>query len=267
MSDSAKDPMQTRIDLPRPKVPRASEIPATRWTLVGRAESAQPADARAALDELLRLYLPAMRAHLLARTHMSPERADDVLQAFITDKVLAKHLLASADRTRGRFRTFLLTALDRFAIDRMRVEGAAKRSPEAQGKHMMDVDDEATPQPTSPIGDPSIEFDRAWARQTVAEATRRMRDECTANNRMDLWGVFEARLLLPATDGRPAVPHEELAKLHGFPSASHASNALGTAKQMFARHLRAVVGAYTTGPLELDQEISDLWQIFSRRQA
>src|SRR4051812_38640775 len=91
----------------------ASGFPMTQWSLVARAGQ-PPAEARAALDVLLRRYAPALRAHLLLDRRMSGDRskAEDVLQGFVADKVLERNLIALADRERGRFRTFLLAALD-----------------------------------------------------------------------------------------------------------------------------------------------------------
>jgi DNA-directed RNA polymerase specialized sigma24 family protein len=66
---------------------------------------------------VLRAYLPALRAHLVIRRRVHPDRADDLLQGFCSDQVLEKDLVPRAERDRGKFRTFLLTALDRYAIN------------------------------------------------------------------------------------------------------------------------------------------------------
>jgi DNA-directed RNA polymerase specialized sigma24 family protein len=213
------------------------------------------------LAELLRLYLPALRAHLLFSRAMDPHRADDLLQAFLTDKVLEENVLRHADPARGRFRTFLLTVLDRFVIDHVRKERAGKRS--AAGK-TRDVEAHADEIP-APDGNPADAFDRAWARNVLDQVIERMRGECRATGRTYLWDVFEARVLLPIADDAGPPSHEALARRHGLPSASHASNALGTAKRMFARLFRGVVGVYAADKAEVEAEIRDLWDIFSRR--
>ena len=61
-------------------------FPATHWSLVRRAGSA--GDESQALDELLRIYLPALKAHLVGRKRIAPDRAEDLLQGFILSKVL-----------------------------------------------------------------------------------------------------------------------------------------------------------------------------------
>ena len=75
--------------------------------------------------------------------------------------------------------------------------------------------------------------------------------------------IFESRVLLPITDGAVAPSHDDLAKRFDLPSASHASNLLGTAKRTFRRIFRGVVAEYTSEESEIDVEIDDLWRIFS----
>ena len=46
--------------------------------------------------------------------------ADELLQAFVTDRLLEHQLLQRADQARGRFRSLLLTSLNNFAAGRRR---------------------------------------------------------------------------------------------------------------------------------------------------
>src|SRR5687768_9480544 len=107
------------------------QFPITRWTLVGRAGLPDEPARREAMDVLLRRYLPAMRACLRSRG-IPGDRADDLLQSFVADKVIGRNILAAADRSRGRFRAFLMTALNNFARNQSRDESAEKRAPERQ---------------------------------------------------------------------------------------------------------------------------------------
>src|SRR4051794_11467498 len=87
-------------------------FPATHWSLIDRAR--EPASRREALATLLVRYLPALRAHLLAARRVPPDRIEDTLQAFVTDKVIEQNLLAHADREKGKFRSFLVSTFDRY---------------------------------------------------------------------------------------------------------------------------------------------------------
>ncbi len=158
---------------------------------------------------------------------------------------------------RGKFRSFLLTVLDRYVIDEQRRHSALKRQPTQEMEEAID-------QPVR--GDaPSSAFDVEWARQILAEAIRRMREECQRSGRDDMWNVFQERIVLPATEGAEPTDYETLVRRYGFQSPAQASNVMITSKRMYARHLRAVVGEYVDDPNEIDAELRDLHRIVSRR--
>jgi DNA-directed RNA polymerase specialized sigma24 family protein len=234
-------------------------FPSTRWSLVGEAAREDIAGCRPALGKLLAAYLPALRAHLVRRRGCRPEQAEDLVQGFILSKVLEGPLLGSAQPSEGKFRTLLLTALDRYLISQHRFESAAKRSSGAAAEW-----DEA-------LGEPSVEppdacvFDLEWARQVLAQALQRMRDEACAGPQAHLWGIFEARILRPALDGVEPVPYEQLIDIYHLRSPSQATNTLATAKRAFQRHLRAVVREYAADEPEVEAEMIDLQRILLGR--
>ena len=233
-------------------------FPTTSWSLVGRAGSGDDTPGREALGQLLTQYIPALRAHLVYRKGLTLDRAEDVVQDFVAGKVLERDLIAQADRDLGRFRTFLLTALDRFFLNWIRNQGARKRAADAGSEalgeraELLAAGDEA-----------SAAFDVAWARSVLTEAIRRMRDQCESSNRPDVWGVFESRVLAPILEGAPAADYSELVTRFGFRSPSQASNVLATAKRMYARVLRSVVAEYARDDGEIEEEIRDLRAILS----
>jgi RNA polymerase sigma-70 factor (ECF subfamily) len=237
----------------------SGNFPVTDWSLVGRAARDSAESQREALGLLLIRYLPALRAHLAHRKQFSPDKADDLLQEFVTSKILERDLLARARHDMGKFRTFLLTALDRFVINRIRDEQASKRSP-GYGKlvsfgdradHIVADDDRADA------------FHVAWARNVISQALERMRLECAQSGRSDLWEVFQCRVVGPILHGEEPVDYQELVRRCGFRSPMQASNALITAKRMYARVLRAVIGEYARDDAEIDSEIDDLKNILA----
>jgi RNA polymerase sigma-70 factor (ECF subfamily) len=237
--------------------PDDGRFPTTQWSLVDRAGRDDAQARRQALGKLVTRYLPALRAHLVYGKRLSPDDADDLLQEFLVGKVLERDLIARANRDLGRFRTFLLTALDRFRIDRLRRDHARRRAP---GGARVDLDrgPDALPASTSDA------FDVAWARRVIDESLARMRAECEASGRPEVWAVFQCRLLDPITEGCEPVGYETLIERFGFRSPSQASNVLITAKRAFARALRSVVGEYTRDQAEVELEIHELIDTLGR---
>ena len=235
------------------KLPQQPETPGfqpTQWTLV--AEAGDPAHPLhdEALSQLLHLYRPALCSHLIRRRRLPPEQADDMLQEFIVRKILQYNLPARADRTRGKFRTLLLSALDNFVRTRCAAEDPCGSLPESH-----DASDD------SPSPDES--FDIPWARQVLHEAMRRMRAECHQTGRHDLWDVFESRIVAPALEGVTPVDYQTLVIRHKLQSPMQASNILMTGKRTFERTLRLVISEYATED-EIEIEIIELRQILSR---
>ena len=236
-----------------------ARFPTTHWSLVARAGRDVTEAKRQALGEVLVRYMPALQAHLIHGKRLSPEDADDLLQEFVAGKILEKNLIGRADAHLGKFRTFLLTALDRFLIDRVRQQGARRRSPGDGNIHALgDRADQLQ-------GEPACDaFDVAWARNVISETVRLMRTECEAANRNDLWGVFECRLLDPLLNSAEPVEYDVMVERFGFQSPTQASNVLITAKRMFARLMRSVVGEYALGKEQIDSEIRELMEILAR---
>jgi RNA polymerase sigma-70 factor (ECF subfamily) len=216
---------------------------------------------REALGILLQRYLPALRAHLVLHRRIEPHQADDLLQSFVSRKVLEQRLIARSDRTRGRFRSFLLKALDHYVIDQLRRQksrGGAHAPAQLDEMQELELaDDDAEAQP-------SQAFDRAWAKEVVAEAVRRMRADCERTGRGDLWGVFEHRVLAPSMHGAEPVPYEKLVSDYKLDSPQQASNVLMTAKRMFARALRGVIAESAEDDGEIEQDLRDLKQILAQ---
>jgi RNA polymerase sigma-70 factor (ECF subfamily) len=221
----------------------------TRWTLVSEAGDPRHPLHEEALAHLLTLYRPALWSHLVNRRRIDPQRADDLIQDFVLRKILQYNLLGRADRTRGKFRTLLLTSLDNF------VRGSGKKADSPAG----------FPQGFEPADHrPGLEqeFDIPWARQVLQESLRRMQAECRHSNRLDIWDIFQSRVLAPALEGAAAPTYEELVARHRLASPAQASNLLMTSKRMFERNLRTVIGEYSDAD-QVDDEIADLRQILS----
>ena len=225
-------------------------FPDTSWSLIGRVAAGDSAGSREALGVLLGMYLPALRARLVLDRRVNPDLAEDVLQDFVADKILAQELIARACREKGKFRSFVLTALDRYLIDRLRRDAGPSRSQpplDAEVEHLAAAGQ-----------GPCDAFVREWARQLVAQAIQRTQAECAARNRPDLWALFCGRVLECGPDGAQPTPYEQFMAEFGFTSVAQASNALVTAKRMFLRSLRSVVAEYIEDPAQIDDEIADI---------
>lgn len=240
---------------------RESLFPDTRWTEVGLANGSSLRSAEA-LGALLVRYMPALRTHLVCRRRVPADQTDDLLHGFVADKILMGNLLARADRQRGRFRSFLLTALDRYLISAIRREHTERRSP---GRGLLlsldEHPEQAEAAPAAPPG--ATAFDVAWTRAIIQETLGRVQELCNAHGRAPYWALFEARVVGPMLHGHEPEPYARLVERLGFASPVQAASALVTVKNMFERMFRAVVREYAGNDDEVDREISDLRAILA----
>lgn len=236
-------------------------LPSTDWSLVERAGGVPGPPQREAMQLVVARYLPALRAHVIARWRFPAERAEDLLQEFLSVKVVEEELLGQVRRDRGRFRHFIRTTLDHFVISQVRKEQRQKRSP--------DEWDEFDPSSTADgsAGEPSAAFDVAWAREVIATAVDRMSDECHRQGRADLWGLFEERVLRPALEGVPPTDYDALVARHGFRSPLQAANALTTAKRMLERNLRTVLREFAPDEEDVEEELIELRSVLAGNRA
>lgn len=152
----------------------------TRWSLVLRARG-DAGDARRALETLCRTYRPPVLAYV--RNHVRVrEHAEDLTQAFFM-RFLEQAWHARADPERGRFRSFLLTALKRFLIDADAEAGALKRGGGCQFESLDGAHEAALA-----AGDtPEHVFDRAWAQAVLGAAFERLRAEAQQADKLALF--------------------------------------------------------------------------------
>ena len=142
--------------------------PTTIWSEVDRTRSCDSQVAMAALGALLEKYSRPLIVQLGFKFHVDEERAADWLHEFIARKVLLGELLSKASRGRGRFRTFLLNAIDNFVVSELRKEQAKKRQPQNGTVSLDDLSPGEEPGLAAQSADGfTLEWDHLVRRQTT----------------------------------------------------------------------------------------------------
>ena len=161
----------------------------TQWSLVLAARQ-EGTHARQAFEELCRQYRPAVLAYVRCRGHDAQE-AEDLTQAFFLNLV-ERRFDADADRAKGRFRTFLLVALQRFLMNTRVSEHAAKRG----GGQVMGDGDRAEQVPDeSAAASPERAFELGFALTVMAQASDALRREARAAGREALYDAVKDYLI------------------------------------------------------------------------
>jgi len=100
----------------------------THWSIVEGVAMADEASSRALIESLLNDYWKPVYCYLRRKGYTN-EEAKDLTQGFFHEVVLERHLVEKADPAKGRFRSFLLMALNRYLANVRKRDERQRRAP------------------------------------------------------------------------------------------------------------------------------------------
>jgi RNA polymerase sigma factor (sigma-70 family) len=229
----------------------------TRWTIVNAAGRPTDEHASAALAELCEIYWPPLYGYLRGRGY-SAEEAKDLTQGFFA-RLLETQGIRSADPTRGRFRSFLLTALKRFVIneyERVTAERRGGRHPHLQ----LDLTEAERTFTAAHRNEetPDRLFDRKWAAIVLERALARLRHEYDAAGKAHV-----AQALLPYLTESTDLPSYRIVAADLGLSEGAVKVAVHRLRQRYGAMLRAEVADTVAGDHDVDAELRDLLKAIS----
>ncbi len=226
----------------------------THWSVVLRASEDTP-QARSALEQLCRVYWYPLYAHVRRRGH-SPEDAQDLTQEFWA-RLIERNWLARADQNKGRFRTFLLTAMERFLKDERQKARALKRG----GGRLplpLELESGETRYGTEPADarTPEQAFERRWAVALLDETLRQLEAEYRADGK---GGWFAA--LRPCLLGQgELVKFDKLGEQLGL-SEGAVKVAVHRLRQRYRERLRAEIAHTVASADDVEAEMRHLFKV------
>jgi len=228
----------------------------THWSLIeGVKEHTDTDKNRALIGLLLERYWKPVYCYL-RRKGYDNEQAKDLTQDFFHEVVLSRSLIERADQSKGRFRSFLLNALNKFLIDEQRKETAQKRIPKARLVPLDISNPPVLPQKISRL-EPEQCFDYAWKTDLLERALAELKQWYFGRAMETHWYLFRDRLLRPSLEGLEAPSFSQLCEQYQIEDETKASNMLGTAKRQFqkilTKHVRQTVLSGDVAEAELEE--------------
>ncbi|HUC84906.1 MAG TPA: RNA polymerase sigma factor [Candidatus Acidoferrales bacterium] len=229
----------------------------THWSVVLAAVDGDGLGARAALSQLCQNYWYPLYAYVRRQGH-SPQDAQDLTQAFFL-RLLERNWLNAADRERGRFRTFLLTALQRFLADEWDKTRAQKRGggfihvplqqDSFETRYGQEPADTLTPEQC---------YERRWALTLLDTVLHRVQEEYERDGKGDL---FEQLKFCLAGTGE-SLPYGELAVPLGM-SEGAVKVAVHRLRKRYRELLRAEIARTVGCTAEVDEELRQLFRVLA----
>jgi RNA polymerase sigma-70 factor (ECF subfamily) len=160
---------------------------ATSWTVIRDAEGGS----MTALNSLCTVYRKALFEWLRIRG-TEPEEIEDILQGFFLH-LLEVDFLATVKRERGRFRSFLLTAIQNYMADQWRRSSAEIRGGGRSPDSLDEVDEDGRPVREAPSREvaPDRAFDRAWAHALLDKSVQLLREKYKQKGQEALYAELE----------------------------------------------------------------------------
>lgn len=229
----------------------------TRWTLVLQAGDAVSQPGRDALEQLCRAYWFPLYAYIRRRGN-DAHAAQDLTQGFFA-RVLERNDLLGLTREGGRFRSFLLTALNRFLANEHERVMARKRGGD---RVILSIDetggeDRYLREPFH-TETPDKLFERQWALALMEKALLDLGCEQGAAGK----GVaFEALSPFLSRDPEPG----EYAALGAQLGAESGTIAVQVhrLRDRYRQLVRSAVADTVDGPLEVEAEMHHLRSVLS----
>jgi RNA polymerase sigma-70 factor (ECF subfamily) len=227
-------------------------FPTTQWTLLAQATLSGETAGRQAMEDLCHRYWSPLYHFIRVRGYNEAE-AKDLTQEFLLH--LVEHsTLQKADRSRGKFRSFLCGALVRFLADAYDKRQAQKRG---GGAPHVELDSAAEELGASSTPDELV-FDREWAMVILENALRTVEQQFKGAEK----DFAVLRQFLP---GSIAVPsYDEAATQLGLNLAALKSE-LHRLRKRFKAAVREEVAATVSAPHEIDQEMNHLQDVLMNK--
>jgi RNA polymerase sigma-70 factor (ECF subfamily) len=223
----------------------------THWSAVITAGRRSTPQSEKALGELCGIYWYPLYAYVRRRGY-SREDAEDLTQGFFT-RFLERNYLDGLSSEKGRFRAFLLASLKNFLANEWNKAHRQKRGGHlaalsldwqiADSRYQIDPADNVTPDRI---------YDREWALALLERVITRLRDECIADSKAQLFDELKPFL----TADKSAVPYPQVAANLGM-----AEGAVRVTVHRLRRRYRELLRD------EIRQTLSDPAQLADEMQA
>lgn len=190
--------------------PRPDYFATTHWTVVLAAGRNSTVQSAGALEELCRTYWYPLYSYARHRGYAKAD-AEDLVQGFFA-RFLERNYLSELSAEKGRFRAFLLMSFKHFLANEWDKVNRQKRGggvehlsldwEQAEGRYQTD---------SAHASNPERAFDREWALTLLERVIERLRLECVAEGKAELFGQARGYLML----SEPATPYAEAARTLG----------------------------------------------------
>jgi RNA polymerase sigma-70 factor (ECF subfamily) len=222
----------------------------------GRSDAAA---SREALARLYQTYWYPLYTYA-RRKGYSAQDTEDMIQEFFV-QLLQHNWVLHAVPNKGRFRSFLLTALNRFLINQWDKSRRQKRGGhlrhltlslgDAESRFFREPLDTCTPEQM---------FEKQWALAVLEQVLTQLREEYAGREQTALFDALKPSLV----GSRQTQPYDRLASELGMTEGS-VKVAVHRLRQRYRDRLLKEIAQTVASPDEVESELRHLFRVFARR--
>jgi len=234
----------------------------THWSLIEDVKSEDDKN-RALMDLLLKRYWKPVYCYLRHKGYDN-EQAKDLTQGFFYEVVLNRNLVQRADPCKGRFRSFLLHALNQHLINVQTAEAAQKRIPAEKLVSLDAIDPADVPEP---IPDLSAEeaYNYAWLSALIDQTLSEVEVKCHQDGMETHWNVFHDRVVQSILENTDPPSLADICQKYGIEDEKKASNMNITVKRRFQAALREYIRSTVTSETLINEEAREIMKFFGEK--
>jgi RNA polymerase sigma-70 factor (ECF subfamily) len=232
-----------------------SQFDKTRWSMVLEAMQSKAPGASKALAELYELYWRPLYGFARGRGR-SPEDAQDLVQGFF-EHLIGSRGLATVNRSKGRFRSFLLASFQNFMSAETRRARAEKRGGRVELIRLdwQDAERRLVFEPEDQLS-PETLYDAQWALLLLRRATERLAQEQTAAGKAKTFDTLKG-FLSGEADSRAPSTYQEAARALGV-GVPNVTSLIHRLRERHAQLVREEVECTVLNPAEIEAELHGL---------
>ena len=234
----------------------------THWSIIENVGLNDDDRNQAMIGLLLRKYWKPVYCYLRSKGYDN-EQAKDLTQDFFHEVVLGRNLIQKADQSKGRFRSFLLIALNRYLITVRKGQAAQKRIPKDK---LISLDVEDLPELCITNSELTAEdsFNYAWVSSLLEEVIKEVEAKCHEDGKTVHWHVFYDKVLEPIMEKTEIPSMKEIRRRYGLKSESEASNMMVTVKRRFQTAMRNHLRNLVISEEHIDEEFSEIMKFLPK---
>ena len=234
----------------------------THWSLIEDISATDNDKNRALIELLLKKYWKPVYCYLRRKGHDN-EQAKDLTQGFLHEVVLGRNLIQKADHSKGRFRSFLLIALNRYLITARTGQAAQKRIPKSKLIPLDVIDLPELRQAASELT-PEDSFNYAWVSALLEQVLEEVEAKCHQDGKTVHWHVFHDRVLEPIMEMTEPPSMKEICRKYAVENEAKASNMMVTVKRRFQAVLMSHLRSLVVSEEQVDEELAEIMRFLPK---